>query len=240
MDHGPRTTHHAACPVSARRLSLANRQSASAIGKAAFTLLEILVSVALLSFIVLGLFAMFNQIQRAFRSSMTQSDILEAGRAVTEMIPRELEQMVPSRRSPYPLNPYTHGVNFYAEIPNSTPLTQPLPGNPLPRTNLLQDCFMLLRQNQTWIGIGYCVRTIDTNDVLWYPETPGSPAKWASAPSTASRKPWPAFRTAWLRIPASFLVTSSVPASPAPPTPSPGFATASSTSTSAPLPPTAC
>ena len=61
-------------------------------GSRAFTLLEILVSVALLSFIVLGLFAMFNQTQRAFRMSMTQSDILEAGRAVMEMMPRELEQ----------------------------------------------------------------------------------------------------------------------------------------------------
>jgi hypothetical protein len=162
-DHGPRATNYGA-----RSLSFATCRSQ--IGNAAFTLLEILVSVGLLSFIVLGLFAMFHQTQRAFRSSMTQSDILEAGRAVTEMIPRELEQMIPSRHSPYPLNPYTHGVNFYTEIPNSTPLTQPLPGNPLPRTNLLQDCFILLRQNQTWTGIGYCVRGIDTNHVLWYPQ----------------------------------------------------------------------
>ena len=144
----------------------------------AFTLLEILVSVALLSVIVLGLFAMFNQTQRAFRQSMTQTDILEAGRAVTEMIPRELEQMTPSHHSPYPLSPYPHGVNFYTELPNSTPLTQPLPGNVLPRTNLLQDCFILLRQNQTWTGIGYCVRSVDTNQLLWLPQTEaGNPGK---------------------------------------------------------------
>ncbi len=141
----------------------------------AFTLIEILVSVALLSVIVLGLFAMFNQTQRAFRGSMNQSDILEAGRAVTEMIPRELEQMIPSR---FPFYPYPHGVNFYAEILNSTPLTQPLPGSALERTNVLQDCFLLLRDNQKWIGIGYCVRTSDTNGLLWYPETEtGNPGK---------------------------------------------------------------
>jgi type II secretory pathway pseudopilin PulG len=141
----------------------------------AFTLLEILVAVGLLSVIVLGLFAMFNQTQRAFRQGMNQTDILEAGRAVTEMIPRELEQMTPSYAS---YNPYPHGVNFRVDLPNSIPLTQPLPGSGLERTNLLQDCFMLLRQNQTWIGIGYLVRSADTNGYLWYPQTEvGNPGK---------------------------------------------------------------
>jgi hypothetical protein len=132
----------------------------------AFTLLEILVAVALLSFIVLGLFAMFNQTQRAFRNSMTQSDILEAGRAVTEMIPRDLEQIAPSMRN---------ALNFYtAVLPAVQPLTQKLPGaiapNTLVRTNYLEDVFLLLRDNQTWVGIGYCVRTNDANGRLWLPE----------------------------------------------------------------------
>jgi hypothetical protein len=131
----------------------------------AFTLVEILVTVALLSFIILGLFAMFNQVQRAFRSSMNQVDQLEAGRAVTEMLPREIEQIIPSGHL------YPAGVNFYVRMPNSKPLTQWLPGNtPILRTNLLEDCFMLLRQNQTWIGIGYCVRTSDAQGKLYLPE----------------------------------------------------------------------
>jgi hypothetical protein len=119
---------------------------------------------------VIGLFAMFNQTQRAFRLGMTQSDILEAGRAVTEMIPRELEQTAPS---------YRNAVNFsVVMIPNSAPLpplTQSLPGTTLARTNLLQDCFILQRQNQSWIGIGYCVRTNDSTGRLWLPEV--SPGK---------------------------------------------------------------
>jgi hypothetical protein len=131
----------------------------------AFTLVEILISIALLSFIVIGLFAMFNQTQRAFRLSMTQSDILEAGRAVTEMIPRELEQILPAGCA----NP--NAGNLYAQMVVDAPLTQSLPGTAIMRTNLLQDCFMLLRQNQTWVGIGYCVRSADTNGVLWLPET---------------------------------------------------------------------
>ena len=70
---------------------------------------------------------MFSQTQRAFRLSMTQADILEAGRAVTEMIPRELEQTVPSFRN---------ATNFSAAILNSSPLTNALPGTTLawPRT----------------------------------------------------------------------------------------------------------
>ena len=146
--HTPRATHHAP------------RTTPSA-----FTLVEILVTISLLAFIILGLFAMFNQVQRAFRSSMNQVDQLEAGRAVVEILPRELEQITPSRASG------PNGVNFYALIRGSTPLTQSLPGTPVLRTNLLEDCFMLVRQNQTWTGIGYCVRTNDGAGGLWLPES---------------------------------------------------------------------
>jgi hypothetical protein len=159
---GSRFTFHVSRPTPrARRSTLHAPRSTSP----AFTLVEILVTVALLSFIILGLFAMFNQVQRAFRSSMTQVDQLEAGRAVTELLPREIEQMIPSGYL------YPTGVNFYVRMPNSTPLTQWLPGStPILRTNLLEDCFMLLRQNQIWTGIGYCVRTNDANGRLWLPE----------------------------------------------------------------------
>ena len=130
-----------------------------------FTLVEILVTVALLAFIILGLYAMFSQVQRAFRQSMGQVDLLEAGRAVTEMLPRELEQVVPAG------HPYPYGVNFCVQLPPGTPLTMPLPGSSLLRTNLLQDCFLLRRDNQTWEGIGYCVRTNDAEGRLWLAES---------------------------------------------------------------------
>ena len=129
----------------------------------AFTLVEILVTVGLLSFIILGLFAVFNQVQRAFRNSMNEVDRLEAGRAVTELLPRELEQTTPCS---------FNAMTFSAQtIPNSLPLTQSLPGTTILRTNFLEDCFFLQRQNQTWIGIGYCVRTNDANGRLWLPES---------------------------------------------------------------------
>jgi prepilin-type N-terminal cleavage/methylation domain-containing protein len=138
----------------------------------AFTLVEILVTMALLSFIVVGLFATLNQVQRAFRSGMAQVDRLEAGRAVTEMLPRELEQITPCN---------ANTVTFSTRMIPGTPLTQSLPGMPTgtspavtSRTNLLQDCFILMRQNQSWVGIGYCVRINDPNDPngkLVLPET---------------------------------------------------------------------
>jgi len=128
----------------------------------AFTLIEILVAVALLSFIVLGLFAMFTQVQRAFVSSMNQVDQLEAGRAVAQLLPAEIEQLTPSG---------ANAVTFYTQTIGSAPVTQSLPGTTTAmRLNLLQDCFILLRTNQTWVGIGYCVRTNDASGRLWWPE----------------------------------------------------------------------
>ena len=124
----------------------------------AFTLIELMVAVALMSFIILGLLAMFTQTQRAFRASMTQTDVLESGRIATDMIVRELAQISASDR------PYT--TNFFAEVLKTfnQPLTQGLPGTTRgapgtedQRTNLVQRIFFLTQSNQTWLGIGYTV-----------------------------------------------------------------------------------
>lgn len=111
---------------------------------------------ALLSVIVLGLLAMFTQTQRAFRTGMTQTDVLEGGRLVMDLVSRELEQTVPARE------PY---VNFLARMPYdatvySRPFFQDLPGNTVTpkRTNLLHDVFFLTRNNQDLKAIGYFVR----------------------------------------------------------------------------------
>ena len=48
---------------------------------AAFTLVEVLVVVVLMSFIILALMAVFNSTQAAFRASITQTDVLEGGRS---------------------------------------------------------------------------------------------------------------------------------------------------------------
>ena len=132
---------------------------------AAFSLIEILVVVALLSVIILGLVAMFGQVQRAFRLGMTQVDVLEAGRATADLLARDLAGITPSYQ-----NRNTSTVNFYAQLRPDPPLLQPLPGTAGPgRVNLLHEIFFLTRENQTWNGIGYFVRTNDNSGNLSFP-----------------------------------------------------------------------
>jgi type II secretory pathway pseudopilin PulG len=137
------------------RLSRVARHGASWL---AFSLIEILVVIALMSVIVLGLMAMFVQVQRAFRLGMTQTDVLEAGRMATDMILREMEQITPSYAPNYINHPLTT-PNFLAELLNlDNTGFQPLAGGGT-RTNVMQDLFFVTRENQTWRAIGYFVRT---------------------------------------------------------------------------------
>lgn len=137
-----------------------SRLSRSDLAVAAFSLIEVLVVVALLSVIILGLVAMFTQTQRAYKLGTTQVDVLEGGRTITDMITRELSQMTASRVS--------NGVNFFASLAPAVPFTQELPGNPAPgRTNLLEEMFFLTRENQTWTGIGYVVLTNHRGTANW-------------------------------------------------------------------------
>ena len=103
---------------------------------------------------------------------------------------------------------------------------------------------MLLRQNQTWIGIGYCVRTNDTNGALWYPQT-------RAAGQDGRRHPLPLLGNLLTQRPSVqnglaqdpsqlYAATSRNACQPGSANTSPtGSATASFTSTSGPLPPTA-
>lgn len=119
----------------------------------AFSLVEILIVVALLSVIVLGLMAMFGQTQRAFRAGMAQIDVLESGRATADLLARELGQTRPSGLS--------NTVNFYAWLPLITPLYQELPGSKDRRTNVAHELFFLTCENQVWTGVGYRISTPD-------------------------------------------------------------------------------
>jgi type II secretory pathway pseudopilin PulG len=145
----------------------------------AFTLVEILVVVVLMSFIILALMAVFNSTQTAFRASLTQSDVLEGGRSAMGLIKSDLELMTPSfgqsnlvnNPSPAPDGSSYVPVNFQIGVvqsQNSTnnPLRQSLTGTSDPntqRTNVLESFFILTRQNLTWTGVGYVVDTGSTN-----------------------------------------------------------------------------
>ena len=122
---------------------------------AAFSLIEVLVVMTLLSLIIIGLVAMFGQTQRAYRLGTAQVDTLEAGRAVTDMMTREFSQMSPAYQTSFGA---WGPINCDITLQRVTPLIQPLAGSPGPgRTNLKMDVFFLTEENQRKTGIGYRV-----------------------------------------------------------------------------------
>jgi len=132
---------------------------ASRVTRSAFTLVEVLVVMTLLSLIVLVLMAVFNSTQTAFRAGVTQSGVLESGRAAMDLMAADLRAMSPSLDA---------STNFAAVIPPGyTPLVQPLLAS-IPaqsRTNVQENIFILSRQNQTWTGVGYVVANSSQGDL---------------------------------------------------------------------------
>ena len=162
----------------------------------AFTLVEMLTTLALLSLIVLALMTIFNSTQNAFRASLTQTDVLESGRMAMNLISGDLGAMTPSQNQVNSNNLWNYAdpfstnnnINFYATMANYVsappPLVQSLTASSAQRTNVLQNFFTLSRQNiggaPTWVGAGYAVftNTPDTNGIYplyrFYMTTNGS------------------------------------------------------------------
>ncbi len=137
---------------------------ASRVTRSAFTLVEVLVVMTLLSLIVLVLMAVFSSTQTAFRASVTQAGVLESGRAAMDLMAGDLRAMSPSLEA----NNFSNAVNFYAVVPAGyTPLVQPLVASspPQSRTNVQEKIFILSRQNQTWTGVGYVVANSPQGDL---------------------------------------------------------------------------
>lgn len=148
--------------------------SQSAIGnvpaRSAFSLVEILVVVSLLSLVVLVLMSVFNSTQTAFRAGVTQTDVLESSRMAMGLITADLKLMAAAGGTTTNLFALDNNSSAtYASIAY-TPLTQSLPGEANPntqRTNLLNYCFFLTKNGLTWTGIGYVVNP--TNTTFYYP-----------------------------------------------------------------------
>jgi hypothetical protein len=118
------------------------------------TILEMLVSTAMLSFIVLGLTAMLIQTQKAFKTGIKQNTITDAGRSIMDMITTDLRQMSDAQ------NPYQ--TNFFWGAPNIKMVTNYENGVAF-RTNELNDIFILEHTNTTWLGVGYSVSNYSPN-----------------------------------------------------------------------------
>src|SRR3954462_6530810 len=116
--------------------AIATKMNSSASRAGAFSLVEVMVAVGLLAFIIVGLLAMFYQTQRAFRSSATQTDVLEAGRATMQLIRQDLQDM---HVAGHPLV-----TNFLIQAsPARPPLTFPLPPNKTAADTLNADLVSL-------------------------------------------------------------------------------------------------
>jgi prepilin-type N-terminal cleavage/methylation domain-containing protein len=124
------------------------RRASGRLRNRAFSLIEVLVAVALMSVIVLGLLVMFSETQRAFRMGVTQSDVMESGRAALEMMSREMEQAQATDLG--------NAINFYVGV-NNYVLPQSLTPSSQVRSNILQDVLFCTREGQAWKGIQYSV-----------------------------------------------------------------------------------
>jgi len=128
---------------------------------AAFSLVELMIVMVLLSVIILGLLAVFNQTQRAFKAGMAQVDVMEGGRSAMDLIVRDVEQMAYAPRA---LG--SNMINFQCYTPQGYhELTNSLPGTTAVRTNILQEFYFLRRDQQEWIGTAYFVQDFDLDGV---------------------------------------------------------------------------
>ncbi|MCX7872308.1 MAG: hypothetical protein N2487_03380 [Verrucomicrobiae bacterium] len=144
-------------------------------GKSAsgLTIMEMMVAMGILVVIVVGLLAMFQQTQRALRASATQTDVMETGRAIMDLMTRELPQ---AKAVNLPVNPqYFYGftisnsVNFFAITNTSNgqfpPLSQRRAGGAPNIVYDIEDLFFIYNINRQWFGIGYFVNITNNSGV---------------------------------------------------------------------------
>jgi hypothetical protein len=128
----------------------------------AFTILELLLSISLMTVIIIGLYTVFNQTQRALRGTMSQVDVLENVRATSDLVVRDIEGAVPVRMA---------NTNLTSMAVAANPVSVPVDlqglaasGLPLLRTDI-QDLYFVKKQNDFYTAIGYWVGPPNTNQL---------------------------------------------------------------------------
>ena len=114
------------------------------------TVLEMLVSVTLLVFIVVGLTAMFIQTQRAFKSGVKQTAMTDAGHTIIDMVGADLSQASDAQ------NTNIYNLYWAWAAANTSSQFQDNVFNKY-RTNQLQEIFALVYTNTQWVAVGYAV-----------------------------------------------------------------------------------
>lgn len=140
-----------------------SRDLKKAIRSSAFSLLEVLVVTVMMTIILYGLYSMFNQTQKSFRSNNAQVDVMNTARSAMDVIARDVELLAAcnTANGANLMTLLSYPYNYPAAKYNrSNPMIQTtLPGDssgPF-RTNFMQDFFFLQKQSNYWIPCGYFV-----------------------------------------------------------------------------------
>jgi len=155
-------------------------------GSRGFSLLEMLIGIGILSVVVLALYSLFDQTQKALRANINQVDVSEGGRAVMELLVRDVSRASASgintnyiiaRRSDDIQQIVQPGTNLVVMR-----TTAGLTGNPWQtvfgdnwrRQTALHELFYLVEQQPgRWVGAGLFVAgedpmtTVDGVGTLW-------------------------------------------------------------------------
>lgn len=94
--------------------------------KKGFTLIEVLVSVAILSFIVAGIYAVLNMANKTYNEDMGLVDLQQGARQAMDGMTREIRQS--GRSSPYSMNIDTNGSLTFS-IPSISSIIYRLDNN---------------------------------------------------------------------------------------------------------------
>ena len=170
----------------------------------AFSLLEMLIGIGILSVVVLALYALFDQTQKALRSNINQVDVSEGGRSVMELLVRDVMRAQASGvNSNYivvpnpnriiveepPIQPGTNLVIMRTQAGLSGTPWQAVFGDNGRRATALHELFYLVEQQPgRWVGAGLYVAGEDAINLntgvgtLWrYEDTNSVPVQGVRA-----------------------------------------------------------
>lgn len=127
-------------------------------GVRAFTVVELLVSISVLALIVLVLYGLFDQVQKALRGNVAQVDVMEGGRAGIRLLTTEMEQIKAGG--------VADSTNLFISLgppPYYYPQATLDPGTN--RLNVLDQVYFQSHFNKSWSGTGYRVLLLNSNGI---------------------------------------------------------------------------
>ena len=123
----------------------------------AFSLLELLVAIGLLTVVILALYAMFDQTQKALHANISQTDVMESGRSVMELIVRDIER-AQSPNLAGAINLAIQKADFVKSASAPDPFVPPGTTDAKHRDYPLNDLFFLAQNpSNQWTAFGFYV-----------------------------------------------------------------------------------